>query len=430
MRLTLIIVSVLLLPPQKLDLQTVLVRAAEYVRQYQREFALLICEERYLQEVTRQNEGPAGSERWSLGGVGTTAEGRKLVSEFALVRVEDADRTLWLAFRDVLEVDGRPVQDRTERLQRLFVAPPANALAQAQAIAKESARYNIGDLVRTMNVPTMGLEFLGTAMQKRSSFRKRGEETEQDVKAWVVAFEERERPTLIQTPEGQDVVTKGTIWIDPQTGRVLRTQIDPQLQRGLKTRVTVSYAPDARLGMWVPVEMKEIYELESRQITGEAKYSNYRRFETDVKLKGPKGEVSWAKWVYETNLIVKGDNPRSRRIPRSAAISRAASPSGRPPSSSSSRPSSSSCWSRLRRRGSAPCVAARRSCSTTCRSSRCSSGWAWASGPGRAGATGRCLRAPRSTRSTRSATCSIARAAPPKSCTSSATSPTSPTCST
>lgn len=291
MPLTLIIAGLLMLPAQKLDLQTVLRRAAEYVQQYQREFALLICEERYLQEVTRQNEGPAGSEKWPLGGVGTTAEGRKLMSEFALVRVEDADRTLWLAFRDVLEVDGRPVHDRTERLQRLFVAPPANALAQAKAIALESARYNIGDLVRTVNVPTMALELLEAAMQKRFSFRKRGEETEQGVTAWVIAFEERERPTLIQTPAGQDVVTKGTIWIDPQTGRVLRTQIDPQLQRGLKTRVTVSYAPDARLGMWVPVEMKEIYELESRQISGEATYSNYRRFETEVKFKGPKGEV-------------------------------------------------------------------------------------------------------------------------------------------
>jgi len=298
-RLALCIVAVLSMvtaraaspPSQRVDLQAVLARAGKYVQQYQRDFSLLICEERYLQEVTRPNEGPAGDARWSLGGVGTTTEGRTLMSEFALVRVQDADRALWLAFRDVLEVDGRPVHDRTERLQRLFVAPPSNALAQAGAIANESARYNIGDLVRTVNVPTMALEFLGTTMQKRSSFRKRGEETEQGVQAWVVAFEERERPTLIQTPESQDVVTKGTMWIDPQSGLVLRTQIDPQLQRGLKTRVTVSYAPQERLGMWVPVEMKEIYELGSRQINGEAKYSNYRRFETDVKLKGPKGEV-------------------------------------------------------------------------------------------------------------------------------------------
>ena len=276
---------------QKPDLKAVMTRAGEYVRQYQRDFALLVCEEHYLQEVTRPNEGPAGDAKWSLGGVGTTVEGRKLVSEFALVRVEDASRALWLAYRDVLEVDGRAVRDRGERLQKLFVAPPANAFAQAESIARESARYNIGDLLRTINVPTLALEFLEPAAQKRSGFRQRGEETVQGVRAWVVTFEEKDRPTLIQTPENRDVVTKGQIWIDPGTGRVLRTQIDPQLEKGRRTRVTVQYAHEATLDQWVPVEMKEIYELESRQISGEATYSNYRRFQTDVKYKGPKGQV-------------------------------------------------------------------------------------------------------------------------------------------
>ncbi len=278
-------------PPEKLDLRAVMLRAGEYVRQYQRDFSLLVCEERYLQEVTRPNEGPAGDARWSLGGVGTTTEGRKLVSEFALVRVADVDRTLWLAYRDVLEVDGRAVRDRSERLQRLFVTPPANALVQAEAIARESARYNIGDLLRTINVPTLALEFLAPAAQKRSSFRTRGEETVRGVRALVVTFEEKDRPTLIQTPESHDVVTRGQVWIDPASGRVLRTQIEPQLEKGRRTRVTVNYAPEMTLDQWLPVDMKEIYELESRLISGEATYSSYRRFQTDVRYKGPKGEV-------------------------------------------------------------------------------------------------------------------------------------------
>jgi hypothetical protein len=290
MPLALIVACALLLPAQKLDLQAVVTRAGEYVRQYQHDFSLLIADERYLQEVTKLNEGPAGDARWSLGGVGTTTEGRALASEFALVRVEDTDRSLWLAYRDVFEADGRPVRDRAERLQKLFVTPPANALAQAEAIARESARYNIGDLIRTINVPTLALEFLAPLAQKRSSFRKRDEANVQGVRAWVVAFEERERPTLIQTPEGHDVVTKGLVWVDPATGRILQTQIDPQLQKGLKTRVTVTYAREETLDLWVPVEMKEVYELESRTITGAATYTHYRRFETAVKYKGPKGE--------------------------------------------------------------------------------------------------------------------------------------------
>ncbi|MCK7492273.1 MAG: hypothetical protein MZW92_12240 [Comamonadaceae bacterium] len=132
-----------------------------------------------------------------------------LVSEFALVRVEDAGRTLWLAFRDVAEVDGRPVRDREERLQRLFRTPPANALAQARAIAFASAQYNIGDVVRTVNMPTLALEFLEPAAQTRSRFRKAAEETVDGVRAWVVSFEERARPTRIQDNQGAERQDEG-----------------------------------------------------------------------------------------------------------------------------------------------------------------------------------------------------------------------------
>jgi hypothetical protein len=271
-----------------LDVRTVLARAGKYVTQYQREFSLLLADEHYLQEVTTANEGPSGDATRTPGGVGATTEGRALVSEFALVRVQDGDRARWLAFRDVVEVDGRAVGDRQERLQRLFLDAPVDALAQARAIALESARYNIGDLVRTVNVPTLALEFLESAAQERSRFTKTGEDTVQGVRAWVVSFEERARPSLIKTPGGRDVPTMGLAWIDPETGRILKTQIDPQLQRGHKTRITATYAPDERLALWVPVEMQEVYERESRIITGEAKYTNFRRFDTEVRLKGVK----------------------------------------------------------------------------------------------------------------------------------------------
>jgi hypothetical protein len=278
----------------RVDLKTVLVRAGEYVQQYQKDFSLLVAEERYLQEVTRQNEGPAGDSRWSLAGVGSTTEGRRLRSEFALVRVQGVGGWTWMAFRDVVEVDGRAVPDRGERLERLFRDAPAGAFDRAMAIAHESARFNIGDLVRTVNVPTLALDFLYSGAQSHMSFRKRGEEMVGSVRAWEVAFEEKGRPTIIRSPGGHDVVSKGIAWIEPETGRIVRTQLDPQGQKGMKTRITVTFAPAERLGLWVPIDMKELYELEGRQITGEASYTNYRRFETDAKLKGPKGEVSSA----------------------------------------------------------------------------------------------------------------------------------------
>jgi hypothetical protein len=283
----LVFVMAALLPPpaEQLDLRAVMTRAGAYVDKYHQDFSLLLADERYLQQVRDTARGQAGDPKRPPADTAAT-ERRVLISEFALVRVEDTDRTLWLAFRDVVDVDGRAVRDRQERLQRLFRSPAADALAQARAIAFESARYNIGDVVRTVNVPTLALEFLEPAAQKRSRFRKVKEEMAGSVRAWVVSLEERARPTIIKTVQGQDVKTKGLVWIDPDTGRILRSELAPKLQRGLAARVTTSYAPDERLGLWVPIRLTEVYESGSRAITGEATYSNFRRFETAVRLLG------------------------------------------------------------------------------------------------------------------------------------------------
>jgi hypothetical protein len=289
MPLALLIAALLpALPAEQPDLRAVMARAGAYVAKYQQDFSLLLADERYVQEVADATKGPANGAKGTTAGAGAATETRVLVSEFALVRVEDAGRTLWLAFRDVVEVDGRPVRDREERLQRLFRTPPANALAQAQAIAFASARYNIGDVVRTVNVPTLALEFLEPAAQARSRFRKTAEAMVDGVRAWVVSFEERARPTRIRTTRAQDVKTKGLVWIDPDTGRILKSELDPQFQRGLRARLTTAYAPDERLRLLVPVEMNEVYEMETRTLTGTATYTNFRRFETDVRLLGVK----------------------------------------------------------------------------------------------------------------------------------------------
>jgi hypothetical protein len=65
--------------------------------------------------------------------------------------------------------------------------------------------------------------------------------------------------------------------------------------------LTTTYGPDARLGLWVPVHFRERYEegvlaggtartrLENattyEEIVCEAKYTNFRRFETTARIK-------------------------------------------------------------------------------------------------------------------------------------------------
>jgi hypothetical protein len=84
-------------------------------------------------------------------------EGRELKSDLLLVKL--GDENFWMQFRDVFEVDRKPVRDRDQRLAKLFIEAKADARTQADSIQQESARYNLGPLMRTINVPIMALLF-------------------------------------------------------------------------------------------------------------------------------------------------------------------------------------------------------------------------------------------------------------------------------
>jgi hypothetical protein len=85
----------------------------------------------------------------------------------------------------------------------------------------------------------------------------------------------------------------------PGDGRVVHsTLLVRNFVRGgssSRAEIEVSWRRDARLDLWVPVEMRERFEgpwfdqVGSKRvrydITGVATYSNYRRFMVDVKIK-------------------------------------------------------------------------------------------------------------------------------------------------
>ena len=131
-------------------LEAVLIRAGVYVLQLQQQLAGIVAEEDYVQDVKVASGFPSTT-RSGLPAV----KHRELKSDLLLVRPVNADR--WVQFRDVFEVDGRPVRDRSERLMKLFVSPSSATADQAEQIAVESSRYNIGNLQRTVNLPVLAL---------------------------------------------------------------------------------------------------------------------------------------------------------------------------------------------------------------------------------------------------------------------------------
>jgi hypothetical protein len=258
------------------DLKTVLSRAATYSAAYLEKLSSIVAEERYV-----QRSGPDWASRTP--GPRTREQERVLRSDFVIVRGLGAGSP-WLGVREVLEVDGRPIQGEHGRLEALLSDTRADTASRLRALADRQAGYNLGDLYRTINVPTLPLEFLLSDRQDRFRFKRSGTTAMRGVPVWTITFKERQRPTLIRTPEGRDVASSGVFWIDPGTGAVLRTELRADPGR-LQSIILVSYAHHDRFDMLLPDDMNELYLTRRSRIEAHATYSRFRRFETDVRIK-------------------------------------------------------------------------------------------------------------------------------------------------
>jgi len=260
------------------EVRVVLASAAEYLAAYERDVTAVVAEEHYQQVASYRRSA--------------TAVGREvrvdLRSDFLMVQPPGGG--YWIPFRDVFAVNGVEVRDREERLRQLFLTASAEAISEAQRITDESARYNIGGIIRNVNVPTFPLVFLKVANRGRFAFERRGEEVVGGLRTWRLDYAERSSPTFIVTEVGgKDVPVSGSFWIDPMNGRVVKTRLRT-LKGNVAMDVTVIYRPSETLGLWLPVEMKDKYAAADVIIEGTANYSNFRRFRvfTDEQIKIPK----------------------------------------------------------------------------------------------------------------------------------------------
>jgi hypothetical protein len=263
-------------------LDDVLARMRTYLSDYAKHLPAVIATEKYQQRA----------------GSGVRAQRRMLESDYGIIQLPgDLE---WLGFREVLSVDGKPVPDSAHRLAEIFAAavrvkpePTKGAgaiarISQARQIAEESARYNLGPIYRTINDPSFVLEFLDGRNGHRMRFSKNGEETVGEVRAWVVKFQETGRPTIIQTRDRRDQPAQGRAWIDPASGRILRAEASVQPGFGAGNfigTIDVTFVLDDKLGFAIPAKMTEKYTNRNLVVvsSGEATYSNFRRFTVDIE---------------------------------------------------------------------------------------------------------------------------------------------------
>ena len=268
---------------QEPTINEVLARTAAYVAEYQKQLVGIVAEEHYRQNV--QNTSRAGR---------TSRQFRELRSDVLMVKLPDEER--WLQFRDVFEVDRKPVRDRDERLFTLFVKPTEGARTQAETIQAESSRLNIGPVQRTINMPILALLFFDVSWQRHLTLERLKVDDPRQFASlaspeavWRIAFVETDSPTLVRGVGGMDIRSRGEIWVDTTSGRILQTKMVSEDVRVVAT-IEVRYTSEPGFTLLLPQEMRELYRVrvnESR-IDGRAVYSRYRQF-TVTTTEKPKG---------------------------------------------------------------------------------------------------------------------------------------------
>ena len=260
-------------------LASVLAAAGQYVTEFRDRLSGIVAEERYHQRASTRAQ-TAGSFRTGR------VQRRELRSDFLLVRPKGADRLI--EYRDVFEVDGRPVRDRQERLADLFLNPSRSARSQMHAITIESARYNIGAITRTLNTPTIALVLLDPDIQPHVRFSRttdttpsldlQMEEPGRSTDVWVVEFAERGMETLVRGPRGNFLPAEGRFWIEATSGAVVASELIVEAP-DVSALIDVRYVLEPDLGVRVPDEMRERYRHRAGDhVEGTATYGNFRRF--------------------------------------------------------------------------------------------------------------------------------------------------------
>jgi len=242
---------------QSVSREDLLMRAAVYIAHFVEAFSNVVAEEVLQQEIT------------------VPRRKRTLRSDYLFTRFSGDQ--MYTAFRDVFEVDGKPVRDHEERLMKLFLSPSADAYRRASDIQREGARHNLLD-IGTLNNPLLAIAFLQDVYQPRFRFTMAGIEKNLGPKVRTVQFQEIKGPTIIKGNSNSDVFARGLAWIEEDTGRVVKTELRFGSTR-IPITIVTTFRFDEMLGIDVPMEMRDWYPDGTGELRGVATYGRFRRFQ-------------------------------------------------------------------------------------------------------------------------------------------------------
>lgn len=240
-----------------------------YLTEYEPKLSALVANERFTQRVPY--EGPYNP---------ALNLDRLLLSEMAFLRLPGDGA--WLGHRRVHSANGKAVSDVDSRaLVALFGEGSDAAVEAARAIVETSSAHHLG-LPRTVNVPTLPLELVHP--RRRSSFDVEDAGIERGVRRLV--FRERGAGAIVRFGSLGFLHATVTVWVEPG-GAVRRGDVELAAPTGRPATLRVDFEWHDALKMQVPVRMRETFVSSRGNGVGDARYSNFRRFEVAARLLPP-----------------------------------------------------------------------------------------------------------------------------------------------
>ena len=259
--------------------EQVLSKLDAYFETYHVALGVMVADERLVQYVARGT----GS------GVNAIRVTREIHSEVAFIDLPG--EAGWLGFRDVRTVSGKNVRAPGPTLAEVLLRSGEDDFTQARALLLAGAKHNLGE-ARTTNLPTVPLELMRARHRWRYDIRIEGYDKVEGQRTAMVRAD-RGRHALDRPARRTAAILMARVvgWIEPETGRLWRAEVrldDPRLifaERHRPTTLRVHFKANKDHGLIVPDRMEEwFYDSVRGDGFGEARYRNFRKFDTAVRL--------------------------------------------------------------------------------------------------------------------------------------------------
>jgi hypothetical protein len=259
-------------------------RAGAYAQRFEQAIPALVAEEHYVQLSKAGPTPPPGPRlepalAWNVSpksSRSTILASRNLRSDALMIQGPEGR---WAHYRDVIDVDRAPVRvrDAADRPLR-GGAPPAQTTLRT--MGGEGGAHHLGAVRRAIDGALIPLLYIHPHFQPRMRFSSAGADTLDGQLCALVDFTETQAPSVAAASGGRDAPAAGRVWIEPDSGRILKIQVRFEGAGVSSGALEVTFGHEEGFDLLLPRRVWEWYAGAAAgepYLEAQAMYSSFRK---------------------------------------------------------------------------------------------------------------------------------------------------------